>query len=703
MTSTNLVRPRRWELFSLEPGRSLTVKSKGDNSSFGRDLFDNVSAPKSLLTFLILIFAGSVNAEVRVPSIIGDNMVLQQGVKLRIWGNASPGERVTVSFDKKSSRTIADAEGRWETWIGPLRAGGPFEMTLRGSNVLTIKNVIVGEVWLCSGQSNMEWPLVNTVRGAEDVAEANYPEMRLFTVGHRTGEAPLTDVEGHWVIASPEEAARFSAVGYFFGRELLQKLRVPIGLIKSTWGGTPAEAWTSREALLSASELKPILDRYADRLNAQPQEQQSYRRALAEWEKQNLYVDTENKGEALGYADPATATVDWSRMDLPKQFETEGLILDGAVWFRKVVELPESWAGKDLVLNLTAVDDFDITYFNGTRIGATGKETPNSYMVPRKYSVPGSLVRAGRNVLAVRVFDHAGEGGFSGGGAMSLGPAGTEESISLRGSWDYKVELALEPKRPDWGTRPEALGLNNPNSPSVLYNAMIAPLVPFAIRGVIWYQGETNAGRAYQYRTLLPIMIRNWRNAWGFDFPFYLVQLPNWRESKSEPDESDWAELREAQTMTLREPHTGMAVTIDVGDEKDLHPRNKLDVGRRLALWALSNTYRRKLIPSGPLFQRFRIEGDKVRLYFRYASGLRTTDGGPLKGFAVAGADRRFVWAEARIEGETVIVSSPAVLKPVAVRYAWADNPSTNLANEAGLPASPFRTDDWPGVTATRR
>lgn len=660
---------------------------------------------QALLPFLILVLAASVNAEVRVPSIIGDNMVLQQGVKVRIWGNANPREHVTVSFDKKSASTVADLQGHWETWLGPLRAGGPFEMTVRGSNVLTIRNVLVGEVWICSGQSNMEWPLVNTLHGAEDVAQANYPAMRLFTVAHRTAASPLTDVEGHWVIASPEEVANFSAVGYFFGRELHQKLKVPIGLIASTWGGTPAEAWTSREALHSALELKPILDRYESSLNVLPQAQESYRRALTEWEKQNLYVDTGNQGEALGYADPATDTADWSKMELPKQFETAGLILDGAVWFRKVVELPTSWAGKDLVLDLTAIDDFDITYFNGTKIGATGGETPNSYMVPRKYSIPGSLVHVGRNVISVRVFDHAGEGGFSGGGAMSLRSVGNGSSdvISLRGSWDYKVELALEPKRPDWGTRPEVPGVNNPNNPSVLYNAMIAPLVAFAIRGAIWYQGESNAGRAYQYRTLLPIMIRNWRNAWGLNFPFYLVQLPNWRVSKSDPDESDWAELREAQTMTLREPHLGMAVTIDLGDEKELHPRNKLDVGRRLALWALSYTYRQKLIPSGPLFKRFSIEGNQVRLYFKYGFGLRTTNGGPLKGFAISGADRKFVWADARIDGETVIVSSPAVLKPVAVRYGWADNPTANLANGAGLPASPFRTDDWPGLTVTRR
>jgi sialate O-acetylesterase len=389
-------------------------------------------------------------------------------------------------------------------------------------------------------------------------------------------------------------------------------------------------------------------------------------------------------------------------MDLPKQFETAGLLIDGAVWFRKELDLPASWAGKDLVLNLPPIDDLDTTYFNGTKVGATGRETPNSYMVPRKYVVPGSLVRAGRNVIAVRVFDSAGEGGFSRGGAMSIGPAGAE-AIALGGVWDYKVEQALEPKHPDWGSRPEAVGVSNQNNPSVLYNAMIAPLVMFAIRGVIWYQGESNAGRAHQYRTLFPTMIRDWRSAWGANFPFYFVQLANWHAHKAEPDESDWAELREAQMMTLREPQTGMAVTIDIGDENDIHPRNKLDVGRRLAAWALAGQYNQKVIPSGPLFESYIVKGNEVRIRFKYADGLKTIDGGPVKGFALAGEDHKFVWADARIEGETVIVSSPKISKPVAVRYGWADNPIANLYNKAGLPASPFRTDDWPGITAARR
>ena len=658
-----------------------------------------------ILPLIVLGVSTAARADVRLPAIISDNMVLQQQTKVRLWGNANPAEHVTITLQQKSFSTVADKEGHWEIWLGPLNAGGPFELTIKGNNLLIIKNVVVGEVWLCSGQSNMEWPLINTVGGAEAVAQANYSEIRLFQVEHHTAASPLTDLEGRWVVTTPDDAANFSAVGYFFGRELHLQLRVPVGLVNSSWGGTPAEAWTSRDALLRSPELKPILDRYQSSLNALPQTKEAYARALAEWEEKNLYLDAGNKGEALGYADPVTATADWLKIDLPKQFETAGLLIDGAVWFRKVLDLPESWAGKDLVLNLPPIDDQDVTYFNGSKVGAIGRETPNSYMAPRNYVVPGSRVRSGRNVIAVRVFDSAGEGGFSRGGAMSIGPAGgaASEVISLRGTWDYKVELALEPKRPDWGTRPEAVGVSSQNNPSVLYNAMIAPLVRFAIRGVIWYQGESNAGRAYQYRTLFPTMIRDWRKAWGRSLPFYFVQLANWHASKAEPDESDWAELREAQMMTLREPQTGMAVTIDIGDENDIHPRNKLDVGRRLAAWALAGTYGRSVLPSGPLFDRYTIQGDKVRIHFKYGAGLKTVDSGPVKGFALAGEDRKFVWADARIQGDTVVVSSSKILRPVAVRYGWADNPIVNLYNMAGLPASPFRTDDWPGVTAAQR
>jgi sialate O-acetylesterase len=664
-----------------------------------------------LLLFILVICSAALLApqakgEVRVPSIIGDNMIVQQGLKARVWGTAQPGERVTVTFAGRTERAITDAQSHWQIFVGPLKAGGPFVLTIAGSNTLTFKNVLVGDVWICSGQSNMEWPLVNATGGAEAIAHANYPEIHLFTVQKGTAASPLDDVNGHWVLATPEEVGQFSAVGYFFGRELYEHLKIPLGLIHTSWGGTPAEAWTSHEALAANADLKPILDRYQMNLESLPQRRENYEHAVADWERKNLYEDPGNKGEALGFADPALVPTDWKEMKVPQFFETAGLVIDGAVWFRKEVDVPSAWSGKDLALNLTAIDDFDVTYFNGTRIGATGNETPNSYLVPRRYTVPGSLVHIGRNVIAVRVFDRAGEGGFGGAGVMSLAPVGANETeaISLAGPWIYKVEVSFEPKTPDYGSRPELPGPTNQNSPSVLYNAMIAPLRPYAIRGAIWYQGESNAGRANQYRSLFPTMIRDWRAAWGEgDFPFYFVQLANWHAARSEPGESEWAELREAQMMTLGVPRTGMAVIIDIGDPNDIHPRNKLDVGKRLAAWALAETYHQKIEPSGPLYDFFSVEDDKIRIQFKHVDGgLKTSDGGPPKGFSIAGADHKFVSANASVKGNAVIVWSKDVARPVAVRYAWADNPACNLYNAAGLPASPFRTDDWPGVTSVR-
>jgi len=657
----------------------------------------------ALVLCAIALLNTSAQAEIHVPSIIGDNMVLQQGLSARLWGTAQPDERVTATFAGQTVSAIADSKGHWQIFLGPLNAGGPYVLTITGSNTLTFKNVLVGDVWICSGQSNMEWPLVNAAGGTEAIAQANYPEIRLFTVQKNTAASPVEDVKGSWVVTTPDQVAQFSAVGYFFGRELYLHLKRPIGLIHASWGGTPAEAWTSHAALAAAPELKPILDRYEKGMEALPQRVQDYERALAEWEQKNLHQDPGNRGEALGYADPALPARDWNQMKLPQFFETAGLLIDGAVWFRKEINLPESWTGRDLTLNLTAIDDFDITYFNNTRVGATGNETPNSYLVPRRYNIPGSLVHAGRNLIAVRVFDRAGEGGFGRTDQMSLAPVGGNEteSISLTGPWNYKVELQLEPKNPDYGSRPEATGPTNQNSPTVLYNAMIAPLTRYTIRGAIWYQGESNAGRAYQYRTLFPAMIQDWRAAWGQrTFPFYFVQLPNWRPAQPAPGDSDWAELREAQLMTLRTPETGMAVTIDLGDANELHPRNKADVAKRLAAWALAETYHQKVEATGPVYHSFSVKGDKIQVKFKHAAGgLNTPNGEPLRGVAIAGADHKFVWAEARIKGDSLIVWSKEVAHPVAVRYGWANNPGCNLYNKAGLPASPFRTDDWPGIT----
>jgi sialate O-acetylesterase len=664
------------------------------------------------LSLAILLVVGSsfqtARAEVKVPALIGDNMVLQQGRRARIWGTADPGERVTIRLADHIAHATADGQGKWQAFVGPLKAGGPFELTIAGKNTLVFKNVLVGEVWVCSGQSNMEFALVNSKDGASAIAEADYPQVRLFTVRHATSATPLDDVHGQWLVTTPKTAGQFSAVGFYFGRELHRRLKVPIGLIHSSWGGTPAEAWTSYETLTSVPSLKPILDRYDAELQALPERQRKHQQAIADWEHQYALQDPGNKGEAMGYADPSLVLEGWKPMDLPRYWESTGLNVDGSIWFRKDVEVPKAWAGHDLTLSLGPVDDYDTTYFNGQRVGAIGSENAEAYSVPRSYKIPGRLVRPGKALIAVRVFDRMGNGGFAGSpDQMFLAPegGGKKDGLALDGKWDFKAEMVVEGRVPDYSKYPgPPPGPDNPNSPSVLYNAMLAPIVPYAIRGAIWYQGESNAGRAYQYRTLFPLMIGNWRTAWGEgNFPFYFVQLANFMARKPQPGESEWAELREAQTLTLHSADTGMAVAIDIGEGEDIHPRDKLDVGLRLSRWALVGPYAQKLEPSGPLYDSFAIEGDKVRLRFKHiGAGLKTPDGAPLKGFAIAAADHKFVWADARIEGDSIIVWSKDVAQPVAVRYAWADNPACNLYNEEGLPASPFRTDSWPGVTAGR-
>src|SRR5258705_2797907 len=362
----------------------------------------------------VAVLSQAAHAEVHVPSIIGDNMVLQQGLKVRIWGTAQPGERVTVTFTSSKANATADTSGRWQTLIGPFKAGGPFAMTITGGNTLTFSNVLVGEVWICSGQSNMEWPLVNAKGGTDAIAQANYPEIRLFTVRKKIATSALDDVDGRWVVTTPEQVPQFSAVGYFFGRELYQRLKIPIGLIHTSWGGTPAEAWTSQEMLASLPTLKPILERYQHELKQLPQLQKESESKLAEWERANLYQDEGNKGEALGYAATSFDAADWKMMKLPQPLETAGLNIDGAVWFRKETDVPASWAGKDLLLNLGPIDDFDVTYFNGVRVGATGSEIPNSYLVPPRYKGSVAVGHAGSNLIAVRVFDRAGGGGVNG-------------------------------------------------------------------------------------------------------------------------------------------------------------------------------------------------------------------------------------------------------------------------------------------------
>lgn len=491
--------------------------------------------------------AVAAHADVRLPAVISDHMVLQQEMPASVWGWAEPGEKVTVKFAAQTLETTADPEGRWRVKFAELAPGSAGEMTVAGKNTLTIHDVVAGEVWIASGQSNMEFTVGRGKDAQQEIAAANYPKLRMFTVQKNAQLEPQEDLPGKWAVATPETAGAFSAVGYFFARKLNQTLKQPIGILHTSWGGTPAEYWTPRRVLAADAVFKPIFDSWEAKVAAYPKAKETYDADLARW---------------------------------------------------KEAEKTAREAGKP---------------------------------VPPPPRAP------------------IGDG---------------------------------------------AVG-----SPGCLYNGMIAPLTPYTLRGAIWYQGEANAGNAKLYRRLFPTMILSWRQAWKAEFPFLFVQLANFNAKHQpptgQPEQSAWAELREAQMMTLELPRTGMAVAIDIGEADDIHPKNKQEVGRRLAMIAEASAYYRDQEFSGPLFGGAQIEDGKIRLSFRNSDGMKAADGGKLKGFAIAGEDKKFVWADAAIEGDHVLVSSPEVKEPVAVRYGWADNPECNLVNATGLPASPFRSDEW--------
>jgi sialate O-acetylesterase len=654
----------------------------------------------------INIAASEVN--LKLPAIFGDNMVLQQGQENPVWGWADPGTYITVQLSNGKTLTPAntDKSGKWVVRLPKCKVGGPFILSIsarKGKSKpenITFKNVMVGEVWLCSGQSNMEMPVASNwgkVNNYEqETSAATYPNIRFITVPHKVAFAPQSDFETKgWVECSPESVGTFSATAYFFGRNLYKDLNIPIGLIHSSWGGTRIEPWTSAEAMNQfpeyAKELRAMQSTPSDPKLAQ----QDYETRLANWKKEIVDKDPGFKDGVAVWANPDLDTKDWKPMQIPQLWEDAGLPnFDGSVWFRKEISLPESDAGKDLILYLGPIDDWDITWFNGTKIGNT-----DFYNIPRKYTIPGTLVKSGKNVIVVRALDTGGAGGFSGKPdqlqLVISNPAQEINPITLSGTWQYKVAYDLN------SISPQPLDPIQPYYATTLYNGMIAPLVPYGIRGAIWYQGESNAGNAYKYRTLFPTMIKDWRTKWNQpEMPFLFVQLANYMAAKPEPTDDSWAELREAQLMTLSLPKTGMAVTIDIGNASDIHPKNKQEVGNRLALAARSIVYKEHLIYSGPIYQSYQIEGNKIRIAFKdIGKGIMTKDNEELKGFAIVGPDKKFYWAKAAIDGKTILVSSDKVSNPVAVRYAWAANPICNLYNQEGLPASPFRTDSWQGIT----
>lgn len=634
-------------------------------------------------------------SELKTAAIFSDNMVLQQDQPIRVWGWASDGAKVTVDLNGQKAFAVT-AAGKWLVSLKPMALGGPFTMTIAaGDKKIEYKNVLVGDIWVCSGQSNMELPVVVCNNAQAEIAAAKYPEIRLFTVEKATSRTPVEDVKGTWVVCSPETVGRFSAVGYYFGRDLNKAGIKNIGLINTSWGGTPAEAWTTLDTLKSDPDYAPILQRDTNPDDIRAKLEAKYGKLVtAESDRGKLYNDSRMIQE--GWAGADVDATKWETMDLPMNWEQAGLDIDGLVWFRKQIDVPGDWAGKDLLLEMTPIDDYDITFFNGQKIGGMGLDSSNPWQTPRAYIVPGSLVKAGINVIAIRVFDTGGGGGITPtNDPFQIRPKATpaEQAKDLKGSWQFRVEAVCA-----------IASAGEQNNPARLYNAMIDPIVKAPIKGAIWYQGESNAGRAYQYRKLFADMITDWRKAWKVgDFPFYFVQLANFMDSQPQPGDSAWAELREAQTMTLSLPNAGMAVIIDVGDAKDIHPRDKQTVGYRLAQVALARDYGKRIEYSGPMYKSMKVEGGAIRLSFDHLGGGLVAKGGDLVGFAIAGADKKFVWAKAWIDGNTVVVSSDQVTQPAAVRYAWADNPQCNLYNKEGLPASPFRTDDWPGVTAQNK
>jgi len=633
----------------------------------------------------------------KIASIFTNGMVLQREIPVPVWGTASPGSTITIRFAGQQVLGTADADGCWMVRLAPLTANAApavLEAISSDGSIITLTDILVGEVWVCSGQSNMEWPLMGTFNGGEEIMLAHCHDIRLFTVPQRPAGTPQLQISGAaWRACSPETVGNFSAVAYHFARELQSRLNLPIGLIHTSWGGTPAESWTAWDALLENSATRGIVDAFVRELPDMANRREAWQRDWGALEEKTR--DKGNTKYSEGWAGLDEPTGAWADMDLPGTWQSRGLNHSGIVWFRKVIEIPAAWAGRVLQLAIGATDKSDTTYFNNEQVGSiTMAERADSWSHLRTYTVPGKFVRAGRNVITVRVHSDKYAGGMTGPTEfmqITCPDCPEDAGIPIAGTWRYAVEA-------DYGLvqlPQEPLSAEHWKAPSALFNGMICPLLPFAIRGVIWYQGESNADRAAQYRDLFQVLIRNWREAWEQgDFPFYFVQLANYMARREHPTESRWAELREAQTMALTLPNTGMAVAIDIGEAADIHPRNKKDVGLRLAFNALHSTYgHASVIPCGPIFRSTKREGSLLRISFDHVGGGLVCQGDALRGFAIAGEDGRFIWAEAKIDGEEILVFSPEIAEPRSARYGWADNPEVNLYNKAGLPASPFRTD----------
>ena len=617
----------------------------------------------------------------RLPRLISDGMVLQRNAPVRIWGWAPPGRTVSVRFLGRELRADADASGKWETVLPETEAGGPYEMEIEADRRIVVKNILVGEVWVCSGQSNMELP-VDRVKDhyPEEIAASENPLIRLFYVEKEYDfQKERTDLHsGSWISADPQSVLQFSAAAYFFADEIHKTCRVPVGIVSASVGGSPLEAWLSRDSLALFPHYRGVAELLEnERYVAAVQERDSSN--LEKWHRRLNEADLGLNG-ALPWYDPDLDDSGWTEMQVPGSWEDEGLKnWNGALWFRKEIDLPEGAGNAPARLHLGAIVDADQTYVNGAKVGETTYRYP-----PRHYDIPAGLLKQGKNVVAVRVVSSLGKGGFVKEKKYALETGGS--TLDLSGAWKYRVGARSFPL-------PEQVFFEY--QPGGLYRAMIAPLLNYTMKGVLWYQGESSTAHPTEYEAMFRELILDWRRKWKQgDFPFLFVQLANYGEIAREPAESDWAAVRQAQLDTLKVPNTGMAVAADIGEWNDLHPYNKKEVGRRLAQAAKNIAYGdRSVVPMGPVFESLSRENDRLIVSFRYAeSGLTGKNGTRLEGFELCGNDRRFRKAEAVIEGERVAVRCGGIEEPAGVRYAWADSPAAlDLANHEGLPASPFQ------------
>lgn len=639
-----------------------------------------MKTPYLTLLSIILLLSVKASSQIKPAQLFGDGMVLQREQSNSIWGWASAGEKVTLSFKGKEYQSTADNGGNWEIKLPPQPAGGPHKLTLKGKNEITIKNILFGDVWFCSGQSNMVTPMERVKeKYPEEIAHANYPEIRNFFIAKNTDlqEAREDLPSGKWISANQQDILTFGAVSYFFAHEIHEKHQVAIGIINASVGGTPIEAWISEEGLKEFPDLQDIIQQNKDT---------AYVNAIVRGAKSSqIKRESADRGllEEIKWFDPAYTPKAWRNIYIPGYWEDQGLKdLNGVVWYRREIQVPESMTNRPAKLFMGRIIDADHVYVNGIEVGNITYQYP-----PRRYNLKAGILKAGKNIVVIRVTNTNGKGGFVPDKPYFLTAGG--EEIDLKGEWTYKVGEVYKPELN------QVQGFSFQNQPTALYNAMVAPIKRKAIKGFLWYQGESNAGNPGPYYELLPALIKDWRTQWkDEELPFIYVQLANYMDRDFLPVESSWAELRDAQLKALSVPNTAMAVTIDLGEWNDIHPLNKKDVGQRLALGARYLAYgEQEQVYSGPIYESHSIRDNQIIIHFDHrGSGLISIDDEPLNLFAIAGADRVFEWAEAEIINETVVVSSKNIPHPVYLRYAWSNNPDgANLYNKEGLPASPFQ------------